>query len=454
MKLLSTFLFLLLFLVGFNTKSQDLDTTLCYTFTTDSTSEVDSTLQGMILYDYDNYNNIIYEDKYHFDTNTNNMVRDSLFEWSYDENNNKTLEAIYHYDTSSQKMIGDHKEKWSYNSSNNLTTDVIYRWDTVNNAWTNYFQCDYIYDSINNLKFKNCYEWDLSDSLWKTYSKMEYFYKADSQVDSIMMYMWNTTDSTWEIYKKAKYSYSYREDTLLETIVWYKWDSTDSVWKHWDKYESEYLNDTLISEDKFYWDYDPNLDEWVGIYKYDYEYDENGNATTKVSYYWDVVLLKWILQLKYNFSYNMNGGLNKIMSYSYDVADDEWYYYEKIEFSYDNNELVLVAYYAYFSYTPENWVIKKKCYHHSRYLFVPDIMSKPVEYVLYPNPANSTVTIRCSKDLTGSTLEILDINGKTVKYTKLNKTQTTIDISHLAKGAYFVKISGKQGVEVRKIVVN
>ena len=76
------------------------------------------------------------------------------------------------------------------------------------------------------------------------------------------------------------------------------------------------------------------------------------------------------------------------------------------------------------------------------------------QIIIYPNPANSTVTIRCSKDLTGSSLEILDINGRTVKQTTIHKTLSTINISHLTKGVYFVKISSKQGVEVKKIVVN
>jgi len=84
------------------------------------------------------------------------------------------------------------------------------------------------------------------------------------------------------------------------------------------------------------------------------------------------------------------------------------------------------------------------------------IVKKPDngQIIIYPNPATGTVTIWCSKDLLGSQVEITDINGKSVLQTKINTDRTTINISRLTKGVYFVKIKSKNGVGVKKLVVN
>ncbi len=64
---------------------------------------------------------------------------------------------------------------------------------------------------------------------------------------------------------------------------------------------------------------------------------------------------------------------------------------------------------------------------------------------LYPNPAS-----------VGSTVSIVDVNGRVV-YTqaiKQSDNQTiTIDLSDLAKGAYFVRITGEETTVVRKLIV-
>jgi hypothetical protein len=65
-----------------------------------------------------------------------------------------------------------------------------------------------------------------------------------------------------------------------------------------------------------------------------------------------------------------------------------------------------------------------------------------------PNPATTTLNI---SDLTTSaTAEIYDISGKLLITKQLNTTQ--LDISILAKGFYFIKLSTKEGCVVRKFV--
>ena len=72
---------------------------------------------------------------------------------------------------------------------------------------------------------------------------------------------------------------------------------------------------------------------------------------------------------------------------------------------------------------------------------------------LYPNPASTTVTLRVGEQMVGATMSIVDINGRVVKSDVLNATAMTIDLGDLAKGAYFVRITGEQSTVVRKLIV-
>jgi len=70
---------------------------------------------------------------------------------------------------------------------------------------------------------------------------------------------------------------------------------------------------------------------------------------------------------------------------------------------------------------------------------------------IYPNPTGGELKIVCGK-LKVENIEIYDAFGKKVGVTCTNTAETTIDISHLSAGVYFVKIQTETGEVVRKVV--
>ncbi len=72
---------------------------------------------------------------------------------------------------------------------------------------------------------------------------------------------------------------------------------------------------------------------------------------------------------------------------------------------------------------------------------------------IYPNPASSMVTISVSEMLAGAEVTLVDLNGRTVATFTLTDNTATFDVSSLAKGAYFVRITGEQATTVRKLIV-
>ncbi|MBP5546911.1 MAG: fibronectin type III domain-containing protein [Bacteroidales bacterium] len=70
---------------------------------------------------------------------------------------------------------------------------------------------------------------------------------------------------------------------------------------------------------------------------------------------------------------------------------------------------------------------------------------------LYPNPASSTVT------LTGidgeATVTVVDMNGKVISEFRIQNSEFTFDVSGMAQGAYFVRITGERINAIRKLIV-
>ncbi|SDS28918.1 Por secretion system C-terminal sorting domain-containing protein [Polaribacter sp. KT25b] len=76
------------------------------------------------------------------------------------------------------------------------------------------------------------------------------------------------------------------------------------------------------------------------------------------------------------------------------------------------------------------------------------------EITLYPNPTNSQLNIKISKRNI-SQVQIFSVNGKKVFETKIDtqKSEINMDVSKLAKGAYFVLISDNNNSKTSKTVI-
>jgi hypothetical protein len=71
---------------------------------------------------------------------------------------------------------------------------------------------------------------------------------------------------------------------------------------------------------------------------------------------------------------------------------------------------------------------------------------------IFPNPATDNITIRTSQTPIPSQLSIMNVNGKVLLTRKITEPKTTIDVSTLPGGVYFVRLVGAGGVQVGKFV--
>ena len=72
---------------------------------------------------------------------------------------------------------------------------------------------------------------------------------------------------------------------------------------------------------------------------------------------------------------------------------------------------------------------------------------------LFPNPASSSVTLTVSGFDGEAMVEVVDMNGRTVSELTTVNSELKIDVSTLAQGAYFVRVTGERQTAVRKLIV-
>ena len=75
------------------------------------------------------------------------------------------------------------------------------------------------------------------------------------------------------------------------------------------------------------------------------------------------------------------------------------------------------------------------------------------DFMLYPNPARSTVSLQVDRLVGSGTIVVTDLYGKQVRTQALSMGTNTIDVSNLAKGFYLVSTITEQGKTTKKLVV-
>ncbi|MBQ2511575.1 MAG: fibronectin type III domain-containing protein, partial [Bacteroidales bacterium] len=80
-----------------------------------------------------------------------------------------------------------------------------------------------------------------------------------------------------------------------------------------------------------------------------------------------------------------------------------------------------------------------------------DEVEESADIVLFPNPATSNVTLRGVE--AGSQVSVVDMNGRMVRDFQATSNDVRIDVSTLAKGAYFVRVVNEKVNSIQKLIV-
>jgi hypothetical protein len=70
---------------------------------------------------------------------------------------------------------------------------------------------------------------------------------------------------------------------------------------------------------------------------------------------------------------------------------------------------------------------------------------------LYPNPANDYIDVRVD-ELNVTNMEVYDVYGKLINTVNVINNPTRINVSGLATGMYFVRVTTEQGVATKSFI--
>jgi len=71
---------------------------------------------------------------------------------------------------------------------------------------------------------------------------------------------------------------------------------------------------------------------------------------------------------------------------------------------------------------------------------------------LYPNPAREYVDIRVEGEVNVTSMEVYDVYGKLVNTVNVIENPTRINVSGLANGMYFVRVTTEAGMVTKTFV--
>ncbi|HYW94387.1 MAG TPA: T9SS type A sorting domain-containing protein [Bacteroidales bacterium] len=72
---------------------------------------------------------------------------------------------------------------------------------------------------------------------------------------------------------------------------------------------------------------------------------------------------------------------------------------------------------------------------------------------VYPNPTSDYLTLKVGKQAgKGLRYQLLDVRGKLLETNEIDNSETSIDVSHLATGTYFLNVSNSKNKVVFKII--
>lgn len=279
--------------------------------------------------------------------------------------------------------------------------------------------------------------------------------------------------------------YTYNE--LNQRLTRDNYNNFGGSFEHGGTYNYQYdENGNLVHHDMY-------LGTWGLFETADYTYDENNNCTFLISYM-EGFSGEFEPSNKVEYSYNADGFLIEKTSYYYysgwilsthvvytrdennnitveENLDQSGSVIERHEYEYDMN--ILFDNVAVFvnpegeSPNPERTVnarTKEKfwtlddsghltyiCDYYYDYKEIGTGVEENIvdDVNIYPNPVKGIMTIEASEY---QFLEIFDFAGRCVASREVNGI-TNIDMSQMAKGIYFVKMIGENGISTKKVIV-
>ena len=237
------------------------------------------------------------------------------------------------------------------------------------------------------------------DESWKPVQEVHYRFSPVNQSREIRIRIWDDGQGMWVNHRTEKFLM--KEENIAEQIRM-SWNPGTDDWEFNNKVSYEYDGELLAALTSRVW----TEEGWLPVDKKQFDYNDGGRQLSESGLVWDLEGNDWNIVFRNDWEYDESGN---IIAYSMAANNGgDWEYKEKSTFEWHMFSLSKTE-------SRENYTIE-----------------------VFPNPTKGVLHIK-SMAGTLSRIAILDQYGRLLEAISLDQQSTTIDVSYLPSGNYFIE---------------
>ncbi len=331
-------------------------------------------------------------------------------------------------------------------------------------SYTNKYKYD-ANDSIVGYEYKS---WNNISNKWINNSKETYVLNSNGKRTQILSEVWQY--NKWN--KQSKSDITIDANGFETLYLNQNWDSASNSYKPTGRQFVVYMSQNKATQ-SLQQNWDEGTATWVNNFKTDLSYNSNGFRTGQISSRWNVDSGKWLNYFKVDWRTNNQGYALGYKFYrwecniicQWEFSDSTQYFLnenyrdtanyryvngssiQKTLTNFNSNSCINKIDYYFFDNSQMKLVIGSEDIYtyKSKSTAIAPIENSTLK--VYPNPANSILTIENSE---AKDIFIIDIiTGQTIVNATTENGSATIDISLLNNGLYLIKL----GNSIQKIII-
>jgi hypothetical protein len=364
-----------------------------------------------------------------------NFVNFTLSTSTYDVSGYLTNILTQQWDVPSSSFKDKNRIVYNNNSDGTPSVQTSQNWNGT--TWDNVLRTTYTYYSDGTQKVVTTQSWN--GSAFNDVARTTYTYNVSKQILTSISESWNGISWMNATQQANTYTGGYLTYNLFQT-----WDFIGSVWINGT--QTNYTNDSggnPTLEVKQTW----SGSAWVNSQRTTDTYNGSGKLLTEIIE--NYTAGNFVNYSKETNTYDGSGYLTQSKSQLYDAGSSS--FVDDSRSSYLNNPNGTISQVTSEDWNGSAWVFTQRItFTYSGATSVSETI-KDADFTIYPNPAYNIITIKSSASTAGSTYSITDQAGRMMLKGKLMDETTSVDISTLKFGIYFIKI-GENSQHTFKVI--
>ncbi|HKI88410.1 MAG TPA: T9SS type A sorting domain-containing protein [Draconibacterium sp.] len=304
-------------------------------------SDIDSwEMRDQWEYNYNSNNYLVQNTYLHWSNDSSKLIPYSRQVFDYDSEGNKILDASLKYDVYyTQDWIGENKTEYEYDSNGNKFYEKFFGWDSTKKDWVEKSSNEYNYNSLGSITLQIQYRWDSSNNTWKNEFKYVNAYDNDNNLISEESYEWSYLNNDWDWVLRKMYKYEYEFSDTLNTTTKLSQNLETGDWKNYQKtaLHKSTVNQSDNQITEIYYNWNNTIDDWLGASKGIYIYDSQNFIIDREGYSWNNDSNRWKGNSKYEYIRDENENYNLVTYYKWDKTSNNWYKKSKLETGINNS---------------------------------------------------------------------------------------------------------------------